>query len=226
MQRLVPLLILLTACASRSELQETTALLEECRGDKGTAQDAMRACEDRYQSEVRQWEDMEQVVSQMIPQTLEGFRAEREQILELVPEQAREEVAAYVDELSDVMGRGFQVLREESEATLLELEIAQTKLDALQAATDSLGATTDAIDSRAAAISETLEGDLREALEAQRRINREAQQLIERIRGFDEQYITHEGSEQRLRLNRRQRELVANFHDVVVSELAAMASSR
>ncbi|MDX1384778.1 MAG: hypothetical protein R3190_14090, partial [Thermoanaerobaculia bacterium] len=88
---LVPLLCAV-ACGESEELVQTRALLEECRSDKVAAQGAASACEDRYAREVRQWEDMEAVVSEVLPQTLADFREEREEILELVPEEARQEV--------------------------------------------------------------------------------------------------------------------------------------
>ena len=162
---------------------------------------------------------MEAVVSEVLPQTLADFRSDREEILELVPLEARDQVAEYVEDLSDMMGRGFQVMVEESETTLLELEIAQTKLDALQVTTSSL-------DSRAAAIADTLEGDLRSTLERQRAVSRDAAAIIEHIRAFDEQYISEQDSEERLRLNRNQRETIAAFHTKVLVDLAALAGAR
>lgn len=217
-------MLLLTGCASRSELAELRALLEECRNDKLAAQEAVRACEDRFEREVRQWSDLEEVVTTVIPQTIEGFRRERDAIIDLVPEQAREEVGAYLDELTDALGRGFQVLREENESVLLELEIAQTKLDALEARADS-------IDSQTTAITEVLEGELRRALEdqrraleAQRRVRREVSGLIESVHEFDQRYVSDQESRDRLRLNRRERETIKAFHDDLVGKLSALAS--
>ena len=219
MVRYLMILLLVVGCASRSELAETRALLEECRSDKVAAQGATLSCEERYEREVRQWENMESVVSEVIPKTLEEFRDDRQEILDLVPEQARDVVEGHLDELGDVLGRGFQVLREENEAVLLELEVAQSKLDGLEARTDS-------IDSQATAINATLEGSLRSALEGQAVMRRQATAVIQKLHAFDLDYLSDRDSDQRLKLSRRQREALENFHDAVVADLSALGSDR
>ena len=111
------LLLPLTGCVSRSKLKENEALLAECRTDKVSAQTAMTSCEERFAKEVKRWEDMDAVVASVVPGTLAQFKAEREEILKLVPDTTRKEVEAYIDQLTDAMGRGFQVLRDQNEST-------------------------------------------------------------------------------------------------------------
>ncbi len=219
MVRSLIVLVLIGGCASRSELAEIEALLEECRTDKMAAQGATVSCEERYDSEVRQWQNIEQVVAEVIPRTLEEFRDDRQEILELVPEEARDVVEEQLDEVSDLLGRGFQVLREENDAVLLELEIAQSKLDGLEARTDSIGTQT-------AAINDTLEGSLRSALEGQAEMRRQATAVIQKLQAFDLEYLSDRSSAERLKLNRRQREAIENFHDAVVADLSALGIDR
>jgi succinate dehydrogenase/fumarate reductase flavoprotein subunit len=213
----VPAFLLVAGCASRSELQEAKALLEECRTDKVSAQTATGSCEERYAKEVRRWEDMDAVVADVVPNTLAEFKSEREEILKLVPEAARQEVGSYLDELTDAMGHGFQVLRDQSENALLELEVAQTKLDALQARTDTIGTQTSSINS-------TLEGSLREAIESQRAMRQQASALVATVQAFDRAHLSDHESDSRLKLNRNQRETIEQFHAKIIGELSALGA--
>jgi len=209
------LLLPLAGCVSRSTHKQTETLLAECRTDKQSAQTAQTSCEERFAREVKRWEDMDSVVASVVPGTLAEFRAEREEILKLVPESTRKEVQQYIDQLTDAMGRGFQVLRDQNENVSLELEMAQTKLDALQARTDSIGSTTTSINA-------TLEGSLREAIEAQQRMRQEAVALVATVQSFDASYVTVKESESRLKLNRNQRETIQQFHSKLIADLTAL----
>jgi hypothetical protein len=209
---------LLGGCVSRSGHQKTEALLEECRTDKVSAQTAQTSCEERFAREVKRWDDLDAVVASVVPDTLAEFKSEREEILKLVPETAKEEVGAYLDDLTDAMGHGFQVLRDQNEDMALDLEMAQTKLDALQARTDSIGTAT-------TSISDTLEGSLREALEAQRRVRLRATELVASVQAFDQTHVSVRDSESRLKLNRNQRETIEQFHARLIGELTALGSA-
>ncbi len=212
------LLLPLAGCVSRTKFKENDALLAECRTDKVSAQTAMTSCEERFAKEVKRWEDMDAVVASVVPGTLAQFKAEREEILELVPETARKEVESYIDHLTDAMGRGFQVLRDQNESTALQLEVAQTKLDALQARADTIGTQT-------STINETLDVNLREAVEEQRRMRREAVALISTVQTFDQTYVSVKESDNRLKLNRNQRETIEQFHARLIGQLTALGGS-
>jgi hypothetical protein len=213
----VPAVLLVAGCASRSDLKEAQALLEECRTDKVSAQTASNSCEERYSKEVRRWEDMDAVIADVVPNTLAEFKSEREEILKLVPDAARKEVGTYLDDLTDAMGHGFQVLRDSSENALLELEVAQTKLDALQARTDTIGTQTTSINS-------TLEGSLRDAIEAQRTMRQQASALVGTVQAFDRAHLSDHESDSRLKLNRNQRETIEQFHAKIIGELTALGA--
>jgi hypothetical protein len=211
----VLLLLPLTGCVSRSKFKDTEALLAECRTDKVSAQQGMSSCEERFAKEVKRWEDMDAVVASVVPGTLAQFKAEREEILKLVPETTRKEVERYIDQLTDAMGRGFQVLRDQNESSALQLEVAQTKLDALQARADTIGTQTSSINA-------TLEGSLRDAIEAQRRMRQQAIELVSTVQTFDQSYVTVKESESRLKLNRNQRETIEQFHAKLIGQLTAL----
>ena len=209
------LLLPLAGCVSRTKFKENEALLAECRTDKVSAQTAMTSCEERFAKEVKRWEDMDAVVASVVPGTLAQFKAEREEVLKLVPETTREEVERYIDQLTDAMGRGFQVLRDQNESTALQLEVAQTKLDALQARADTIGTQT-------STINQTLDGSLRDAIEEQRRMRQEAIALISTVQTFDQTYVSVKESENRLKLNRNQRETIEQFHARLIGQLTAL----
>jgi hypothetical protein len=212
------LLLPLAGCVSRSTHKQTETLLAECRTDKQSAQTAQTSCEERFAREVKRWEDMDTVVASVVPGTLAEFRAEREEILKLVPETTRKEVQQYIDQLTDAMGRGFQVLRDQNENVTLELEVAQTKLDALQARTDTIGTQTTSINA-------TLEGSLRESIEAQQRMRQQAAALVATVQNFDKSYVTVKESDSRLKLNRNQRETIEQFHAKLIGDLTALSGS-
>ncbi|HEX2465375.1 MAG TPA: hypothetical protein VHR17_12200 [Thermoanaerobaculia bacterium] len=211
------LLLPLAGCVSRSKFKENEALLAECRTDKVSAQTAMTSCEERFAKEVKRWEDMDAVVASVVPGTLAQFKAEREEILKLVPDTTRKEVEAYIDQLTDAMGRGFQVLRDQNESSALQLEVAQTKLDALQARADNIGTQT-------STINQTLDGSLREAIETQRRMRQEAIALVSTVQSFDQSYVSVKESENRLKLNRNQRETIEQFHARLIAQLNALGA--
>jgi hypothetical protein len=212
------LMLPLAGCVSRSKLKENEALLAECRTDKVSAQTAMASCEERFAKEVKRWEDMDAVVASVVPGTLAQFKAEREEILKLVPESTREEVGRYMDQLTDAMGRGFQVLRDQNESTALQLEVAQTKLDALQARADTIGTQT-------SSINDTLDGSLREAIETQRHMRQQAIELVSTVQQFDQSFVSVKESDSRLKLNRNQRETIEQFHAKLIAQLTALGSS-
>lgn len=202
-------------CVSRGEHQRLRTQLEECRSDKVSAQAAATACEDRYAQEVRQWENMETVMSDVIPQTLREFRSERDEIVELVPEQARQEVQRYLDEFAEGMTRGFQVMKEDSDRILMELDRNKTLLD-------EVGVRTSSIDER---VTSTLQDafNSRDRLTAVRNeMIESASALVDEIHEFDRTYIGEKASPDRLKLNRKQREAIQLFHDHLVSQLAAL----
>ncbi len=207
---------LLTSCASKADLESAQALLEECRSDKSLAQEAALSCQDRYDSEVRRWQDTDTLLAEVLPRAMEDFRAERDRIIEPIPEETRQEVEGYLDVLSDGLARGFQVLREENETVLLQLEIAQTKLDVLADQTDSIG-------EEARSITASLDRVLLEHQERALATRRAIAGIVERIHAFDRDFINERGSPERLHLNRNQRETIKGFHDEVVGGLAALS---
>jgi hypothetical protein len=214
----IPASLPLAGCVSRSKFKENEALLAECRTDKVSAQNASTACEERFAKEVKRWEDMDAVVASVVPGTLAQFKSEREEILKLVPDTTRKEVEQYIDQLTDAMGHGFQVLRDQNENTALALEVAQTKLDALQARADTIGTQTTSINA-------TLEGSLREAIEAQRQMRQQAVAIVGVVQDWDKSYVTVKESDSRLKLNRNQRETIEQFHSKLIAQLSAIGGS-
>jgi hypothetical protein len=200
--------LLVSGCVSRGDFESIQAQLDECRQDKVAAQGAASACEERYEREVGQWENMEAVMSEVLPQTLEEFRREKQEIIELVPEQAKAEVEAYLEELTRAVGQGFQQLQEDNQRVLSELGEAKQKLEEVGA--------------QARSIDETVSQRLERAYASRDRMRSAVAEVVAEIQSFDQSYINDKSSEERLKLNRRERETITLFHDRLVSELTEL----
>lgn len=209
-------LVLTTGCVSRARYGTLEAELGECKIDKLAAQEASQFCNRRYAQEVERWDDIQQVVEDVLPQTVRDFQAERDRVVAMMPEEVRREVDTYLSNFATAVARGFDLLTEQNREILAELKVYKTGLDEVGV--------------RARSIDETVTARLREsALQveqaaaerraAARRVAQSANALIDEVQTFDQTYVTDKDSRQRLRLNRNQRETVALFHDQLVRRL-------
>ena len=211
--------LLVLGCVTKGSFDDKVAELEECRQDKKAAQDASAACQERFERETARWDEMGAAVTEALPRTIDEFREEKDKILDLIPEQVREEVAAYVDDFSTAVGQGFQQLHSDNqkllrdnERILIELENAQLKLE-------DLGVRTEAID-------QTVGVSLKTAHAAQAAMKDRAAEVIARIQEFDRAYVNDRKSKTRLYLNRKERETITNFHADVVRALNELANAQ
>ena len=209
-------LVLTTGCVSRARHQSLEAELGECKTDKLAAQEASQFCNRRYAQEVERWDDIQQVVEDVLPQTVRDFQAERDRVVAMMPEEVRREVDTYLSNFATAVARGFDLLTEQNREILAELKVYKTGLDEVGV--------------RARSIDETVTARLRESAfqveqaaaerrAAARRVAQAANALIDEVQTFDQTYVTDKDSRQRLRLNRNQRETVALFHDQLVRRL-------
>src|SRR5690606_19689278 len=89
-----------SACVSKSAYEQRQGQLDECKTDKTAAQDAASECEERFEREVSRWDDTDKALTEAVPQAMQQLQEEKEKILELVPEAARQEVRAYFEDFS------------------------------------------------------------------------------------------------------------------------------
>lgn len=209
-------LVLTSGCVSRARHRSVEAELTECKTDKLAAQEASQFCNRRYAQEVERWDDIQQVVEEVLPQTVKDFEAERDRIVAMMPEEVRREVEDYLSSFATAVARGFDRLTEQNREILAELKVYKTGLDEVGVRTRSIDETVTARLRESALQVERAAADQRAAA---RRVAAAANALIDEVQGFDQKYITDKDSRERLRLNRNQRETVALFHDQLVREL-------
>lgn len=202
-------------CVSKQAYDQAQAQLEECRQDKVAAQNASTACEERFQREVSRWDDTDKALTEAVPQAMQQLQEERDKVLELVPEAARQEVRAYFEDFSKSVGRGFQSLQANQEA--LRADNARI-LGELETAKLSLAAVGD----RTQSIDTTLKGNLEDANRDRQRMRSSAAELARMVQEFDQAYINEKGSDSRLSLSRKERETIINFHARVIASLTTL----
>lgn len=209
-------LLVSSGCVSRARHYSVEAELAECRSDKLAAQEASQFCNRRYAQEVERWDDIQEVVEDVLPQTVRDFEAERDRIVALMPEEVKREVESYLSSFATAVARGFDRLSEQNREILAELKVYQTGLDEVGVRTRSIDET---VTARLRDSQLQLEAAAADRRAAARRVAQAANDLIDEVQGFDQTYITDKDSRERLRLNRNQRETVALFHDQLVRQL-------
>lgn len=208
-------LVFSSGCVTRSRHQTLEAQAEECRQDKQKAQEAAGFCERRFAREIERWDDIQAVVEEALPATILEFETERARILELIPAGVKQEVNDYLSGFATAVARGFDELNDQNERILTELSVYKRSLD-------EVGVRTQSID-------ETMTAQLQDANHARRQAEREVaagvKSLIDQIQEFEKTYISDRSSDDRLRLNRNQRETITLFHDQLVGGLVELAEN-
>lgn len=207
--------VALGGCVSKQAYEQVQAQLEECRTDKTAAQDASAACEQRFEREVGQWDDAEKALAEAVPQSLQQFQEERDKIIELVPEAARQEVRSYLDDFSKSVSRGFQSLQQSQDALRGDNARILAELDTSRQSLAAVGDRTQSIDS-------TLKQNLQSANVDRQRMRASAAAIVQMVQEFDQAYINEKGSDERLSLSRKERETITNFHARLMTSLTAL----
>ncbi|MBZ0113746.1 MAG: hypothetical protein K8J08_14870 [Thermoanaerobaculia bacterium] len=201
--------LLFAGCVSKSDHQTVLTQLEECRVDKGSAQAAAASCEERFDREIARFDSMDSTLSDVLPATLKEFEGERERILELVPVQVQEEVASYMENFSQAVGRGFQNIERDNERMMTELTVARSQLESLGVSSEDLGRRVQSINA---------------GLSQQNALRADAAGISDALREFDETMVLCKDCEGRLRLNRKEREAIALFHADIIARLNRLAT--
>ncbi|MEM6455797.1 MAG: hypothetical protein AAF772_11930 [Acidobacteriota bacterium] len=121
-------LVVLSGCGG-GDLEALRAELEACQAAKAEAETEAANWEARFDREAARWSRLEASVVEVVPNSLAEFDAERQRILELVPEQVQYEVGTYLDEYFGSVMAAFDVVRQDSEAVRLELRATQRALE-------------------------------------------------------------------------------------------------
>lgn len=193
-------------CVSKGELEKVRSELEACQQEKASLSEEVAAWEARFDRAAERWTNIESSVVESVPNALAEFDAERDRILELVPEQVQYEVASYLDDYFGTLMSAFRGVQGDNRDIKLQLDATQKALSALDKDTRQISA----------AIEEavTLEADKRRAVaDGLAVIHR---QLVD----FARERINCADCEERIKLNKREREAVLGFHAELMSALS------
>ncbi len=210
---LILLALLATGCASKKDLEAARAELAACEEERARLEASTIAWEQRFDQASGRWNQLEAEVTSALPKALGELHTERERIIELVPEQVRSEVNAYLEDYFTTVMKGFSELSDDNAEIKSRLAATHQALEAVGADTRAIGYTID----------QTVihERSLREAEQARRQDARARMaELVDRIVEFDRDRINCKQCPERLRLNRKERETVLGFHAELTAELA------
>ena len=168
---------------------------------------------ERFDRESSRWAELESSVSEALPRALNEFQAERDRIIELVPEQVQSELSAYLDDYFAAVRKGFGQLAQDNEEIKTQLRVTHQALQAVGADTRAIGTQ----------IEETVadERAKREREQARReRVTAYLAELVDQVVEFDQTRINCKECPERLKLNRNQRETVLGFHAELMADLS------
>ncbi|MEE8523324.1 MAG: hypothetical protein V3T72_05280 [Thermoanaerobaculia bacterium] len=211
------LLLIVSGCVAKSELEETQAELTECLEEKTHAEGDVKAWENRYDRESGRWNELEASVSEALPRALGEFHSERQRILELVPDQVQTEVSRYLEDYFSTVMKGFELLSTDNADIKLELRATQKALEVVGA--DARGIRI--------AVDEALvdERDKRDEMSGRlAELSGYLGDIVEQVVEFDQTRVNCKTCPDRLRLNRKERETVLAFHAELMSDLSDLQS--
>ena len=204
----------LVGCVSKSAHEAIQVQLDECRADKQAAQGASDACEKRYDREIARFDTLDSTLEEVVPDALATFRSEREEILEQVPVQVRDEVESYLDEFATAVARSFQRLSDDNEKILGELGTAKIELAKLSADTEAL---------IAAGVDTTIQ-EVREGQATRETLDARSSEIVALILQFDRTRVNCKNCDERLRLNKKEIQAITAFHATLIESLQGFAA--
>lgn len=207
------LLIVAAGCVSKSTYESAQTELEQCQEEKAHAAAQVISWEQRFDREAQRWEVVGASVVEQLPRALSEIHAERDRIVELVPEQVKSEVERYLDEYFRTVMTGFDRLAGDNREIRMELTATRKVLESLGTDTRTISESID-----------TTLGDERELRERERQ-KREAvatriAEVVALVTEFDGTQINCRQCPDRLRLNRRERETISAFHSQLTARLS------
>jgi len=195
-------------CVSQDKYDALETELAACQEEKAAAQAAVLSWEERYDRETARWDSMEASISDAVPDALVEFREEKERILELVPEQVKFEVEGYLEDYFNTVMKGFELMQKDNQEIKFQLAATQKALEAVGADTRSIG---QAIDEAVFA-----EQDKRDHLST------ELAALLAEIATFDNKRLNCKGCKERLRLNKKNRAEILEFHGQLMTRISEL----
>jgi chromosome segregation ATPase len=207
----IGLALFATGCVSRSEHDAAKQQIADCERDKIAAQKSASDCEGRIDTESKRWDAIQSQLTSTLPETLKNFQDERTKIIQIVPEQVRNEVGKRLD-------RYFVNVSKQMERMEGKVEGLREQLDASRAQIAELSATTRSVDSK---IEETHKAVLQE----QGRLGdqkRKISELVGEIAEFDRNHVSCEKCKERIKLKSEGRSMLLAFHSQLIQRLQSL----
>lgn len=209
--------ILASGCVSKQRYEQAETELGNCEDEKAQLEASNIAWEQRFDRESSRWEELEASIADSLPQALTEFHDERDRILRLVPEQVESEVDAYLEDYFSTVMKGFQFLKKDNDEIKMQLQATQRALASVSSDTQSIST----------AVDQTLAAErLRRDIEIAHRqdVSQQLSALISEITSFDQERINCKSCEDRVKLNRKEREAILGFHAELLRQLSALQS--
>lgn len=198
--------VLVVGCGvPESEHQQVVAQLEECRAD------ALR-WETLYQESVEERRQALDDALEMLPAAHEELRSQinlrLDEVTKSLDATLRNEVQQSVYELAEAIAEGYSMLQSENEQ--LEAQLAESR-----GLIESVLEKTGSIEERV--------GSEKEAFLAERQaLLLEIGEVEAFLRDWQYAHVDCKGCEERLRINKRERDALAQLHEEIMSRLAGV----
>ncbi len=203
-------------CVSKAKLEQCQQELATCTEQRQVLEESVDMWRQRFDREALRWDSVEASITDTLPRQLSELHAERERIVELVPEQVKHEVEGYLDEyFATVMG-GLTALKEDNDEIRQELAATRRQLESAGQQLDSVSADTQSIRT----LGSSIDQQLREERQRREAIARGIADIADLITTFDQEKINCRDCPDRLRLNRNKREAITAFHQQLLTALA------
>lgn len=229
MRRLILLLLAMPAVLAcgvpKEEHEALQSTLAACEEEKISAQAAVMAWEQRFDRESSRWEEMEASISDALPRALSDFHAEKERLVEQMPENVQAELDAYLEDYFVTVMAGFDRLVSDNKEIKLELKATQRVLDRIGGDTQEIRESTTAIDD---ALDEAFkeERGLRFAERAKREaIEQDLTGIVSHLTEWDRTRINCKQCPERLTLSRKERETITALHGDLIRRLTELQAS-
>jgi chromosome segregation ATPase len=210
-------LVFATGCVSKKQYASLQTDLATCQEEKAQAEAQVITWEQRFDREAERWETVGASITDQVPKALSELNAERDRIVELVPQQVRSEVETYLDEYFATVMAGFQSMTDDNREIKMQLAATHKVLE-------SLGADTRDV---AAKIDTTLADERDKRRQEQDRRESVASRIsdvVTTLSEFDGTRINCAKCPERLKLNRKERETLSALHSRLVTELSKIQS--
>lgn len=200
-----PLLaVVLVACGvPESEHQQVVAQLEECRAD------ALR-WETLYQESVEERRQTLDEALEMLPAAHQELRSQinlrLDEVTQSLDATLRNEVQQSVYELAEAIAEGYSMLQNENER--LEAQLAESR-GLIESVLEKTGSIEERVGSEKAAF-----------LAERQALLLEIGEVEAFLRDWQYLHVDCKGCEERLRINKRERDALAQLHEEIMSRLA------